>query len=87
MIHELKTWPEHFENVWNLSKPFELRKNDRNYQLGDILILKEFEWQNQKYTGRVQNVEVTSILKNFKGIEKGYCILGIEHCNRKIKKP
>lgn len=83
--HTLKTWPEHFENISNCSKRFELRKNDRNFNVGDILVLAEYDNEKMYYTGKVQNVEVTSILKNFKGLEKGFCIMSIEHTERKIK--
>ncbi len=43
MNHSLKTWPEHFEAVNSGSKPYELRKADRNYQVGDLLCLQEFK--------------------------------------------
>jgi len=42
MIHELKTWPEYFEQVRNGNKPFEVRKNDRYFSEGDEVLLKEF---------------------------------------------
>lgn len=47
MIHELKTDPKVFEDIISNGKNFELRKNDRNFQVGDLLILKE-----TKYSGR-----------------------------------
>lgn len=40
--HELKTWPEFFEPVAHGDKTFELRFNDRDYQPGDVLHLREF---------------------------------------------
>jgi hypothetical protein len=49
--HELKTWPEFFEPVFQGVKTFELRKDDREYREGDELWLRE--WQPMKgYTGR-----------------------------------
>jgi len=42
MEHELKTWPKPFQQVVNKGKRFEIRRNDRNFQVGDILVLKEF---------------------------------------------
>lgn len=41
-VHELKAWPQFFERLVDGSKPFEIRRNDRNYQVGDKLRLQEF---------------------------------------------
>lgn len=50
MTHELKILPTYFAEVEKGTKKFELRKNDRNYNVGDMLILKE--WWRGKFTGR-----------------------------------
>ncbi|OXM11246.1 RNA-binding protein [Enterococcus faecalis] len=41
-IHELKILPTYFEDVIVGKKTFEIRKNDRDYKVGDILILNEY---------------------------------------------
>lgn len=41
-MHELKILPEYFEKVLDGSKTFELRKDDRGFNVGDILILREY---------------------------------------------
>ena len=41
--HYLKCWPVYFGLVLSGAKQFELRKNDRNYQVGDVLILCEYD--------------------------------------------
>lgn len=43
MRHELKTWPEFYRAVQDNKKTFELRFNDRDYKVGDELLLREFE--------------------------------------------
>lgn len=49
MVHVLKIQPKYFEMVkWGI-KRFELRKDDRNYQVGDFIVLREYE--NGEYTG------------------------------------
>jgi hypothetical protein len=40
--HRLKTWPEYYAAIQEGRKPFELRFNDRQFAVGDKLILEEF---------------------------------------------
>lgn len=49
--HELKTWPIPFWDVVSGAKTFEVRKNDRDFKVGDYLVLKEYDPDTQKYTG------------------------------------
>ncbi|EKE9396609.1 DUF3850 domain-containing protein, partial [Listeria monocytogenes] len=42
-VHELKILPEYYEDIVAGRKTFEIRKNDRDFQVGDYLILKEFK--------------------------------------------
>lgn len=51
MIHRVKTLPRYFQPIIERRKPFEIRKNDRNYKEGDSVFLNE--WENGEYTGRV----------------------------------
>jgi hypothetical protein len=78
MTHELKIAPKYFEYVKDWSKPFELRKNDRNYQPGDIVILKEFSIISGIYSGRQAIRKISYVLKNCPeyGLDKDYCIIG-----------
>lgn len=41
--HKLKTWPTYFQAVRSGKKTFEIRKNDRNYQVNDVLVLEEWK--------------------------------------------
>lgn len=60
-IHVLKTWTAYFEAVADGRKTFEIRKNDRNYQVGDTLILRDWDPNEGEYTGRRIEVEVTYV--------------------------
>ena len=40
--HHLKCWPEFFEPICEGTKNFEIRRNDRDYEVGDLLILEEW---------------------------------------------
>lgn len=43
MKHELKIWPQYFSRVIDGSKTFEVRKNDRGFQPGDEVVLREYD--------------------------------------------
>lgn len=81
MIHELKILPEYFEAVASGAKTFELRKDDREprFEVWDNLCLMEWDKISSRYTGKAVVVSVTSVLRNFPGLEPGYCILGLGH--------
>ena len=72
---KLKLAKMFFEDVRLGRKSFELRKNDRDYQIGDILELREMD--NGEPTGRVIEKEITYILEGFAGLKEGYCILAL----------
>lgn len=40
--HEVKSWPREFEAMIDGIKNFEVRRNDRDYQPGDVLVLREW---------------------------------------------
>jgi ASC-1-like (ASCH) protein len=61
MKHELKLATDFFGSVSAGNKTFEIRFNDRNYKVGDTLVLKEFNTFTEEYTGRVIEKKVTYI--------------------------
>lgn len=76
-IHRLKTWPIYFEDIDCENKSFELRFNDRGFEVGDYLILLEYEPVNEEYTGCVAVRVVTQILDNHPGLVDGYVCMSI----------
>lgn len=60
--HDLKIWPVYFDAVASGDKTFEFRRNDRDFQHGDILHLREYDPVTEEYTGRDLHVLVTYIL-------------------------
>lgn len=77
-IHELKCWPEFFEPVHRGVKNFELRKNDRDFQVDDILRLREYSMEHDEYTGREVWLRVTYICRHGVWLKPGYCCMSIE---------
>lgn len=76
-IHTLKIKPKYFKAVMLGLKNFELRKDDREYKVGDLITLKEYN--NGEYTGNeIKNIPINYILRDCPeyGLKEGYCILG-----------
>jgi hypothetical protein len=92
--HELKTWPSYFQAVWNGTKTFEVRKDDRGgFKAGQVIRLREWKpledtaWPGEgEYTGRWLDFEVGYIMKGetfhrdseLFGLKYGYCIMSIK---------
>lgn len=77
--HYLKCQLVFFESVLSGKKNFELRKNDRPFSVGDLLVLQEYDMYNQKYTGRKCYREIVYMLSDQPqfGLQIGYCIMSI----------
>lgn len=77
-VHNLKTWPQFYNQVSEGTKTFGVRKNDRDFKIGDLLNLYEFDTEQNDYTGKLCIVQVKSILNGGKfGIEEGYIVMSI----------
>lgn len=78
--HELKIWPVYYELHVSGVKTFELRNNDRQFNVGDILLLREYFLPEDEYTGREMKCLVTYVTTGT-GLQKGYCCMSIKHQN------
>jgi len=83
-VHELKIWPDFFAQVISGVKPFEVRRNDREFKTGDVLKLCEWDPDKKSHTGRFCFRRVTCILddlaldaKDPGVIKEGYVVLGL----------
>lgn len=86
-IHELKTHPSYFKSVKDGRKNFECRKDDRDYKVGDEILLKEWKPIKGEYpgsgasggfTGSICHRRITYVLRDFEGLKPGFVIIGIE---------
>lgn len=73
--HYLKTLPEYYVAVCEGKKTFEVRFNDRDYKVGDLLHLQEF--YDGEYTGRELIKEISYILDSSLYCIPGYVIIAI----------
>lgn len=90
--HELKIDPIPFTLTMDGKKPFEVRYNDRDFKIGDGLILRETVYDHRKmqgnsvefplkYTGRELFAIISCALCNpmVRGVADGYYTLGLSY--------
>lgn len=77
--HYLKILPKHFIEIEKGIKTFEIRLNDRTYQVGDILHLKEY--CGGEYTSRVLDREVCYLTDDQEYCKAGFVVLGLKNVN------
>jgi hypothetical protein len=76
--HTLKTWPEYFKAVASGAKSFEVRLHDRDFRVGDTLILQEYDPQVRAFTGQTHTATVTYLLPGGDfGVASNYCVMGL----------
>lgn len=82
--HYLKTWPEYFKDLKEGLKDFEVRQNDREFSIGDIVVCQEYDPETKNYSG----IELRFTIK-YKAcwsddvimgtaLKVGYCIIGLQ---------
>lgn len=89
--HELKCWPEFFHPLTTGAKRFEYRRDDRGFEVGDVLYLREFvpgtvpiidgklTTIEPRYTGATARRLVTYILRAPKaGVPDGFVVMSLE---------
>ena len=79
-IHKLKLNAKYYEDSERGIKTFEIRKNDRDYKIGDVLELREYIEDIRGlgcYTGNVHWKIITYILDDDLYLAPGYVCLGL----------
>lgn len=79
MTHELKCVSPYFEAVKNGSKTFEIRYNDRDFKVGDIIVLRKFNITHHCYIGDESEAIRAAItyITDFEQ-KQGWVVLGIK---------
>lgn len=79
--HELKVAPPYIHAISSGEKKFEVRRDDRGFQRGHVLWLREYDdkgTSSRRYTGNSEYVQVDWILTGGQfGIEPGYVVMSI----------
>lgn len=89
-IHELKIWPSGFEAILAGEQTFEYRRNDRDFAVGDVVVLTEWDPANHRhrssiggltvyggYTGRQIRARISYKLEGTFGVPPGYAVLAL----------
>jgi hypothetical protein len=91
MTHELKIYPEYADKVYDGTKTFEIRQDDRGFSAGDKIVFKVYEpmigfiddhpLHNTEY-------EITYVFRGtgLYGLECGYAVLAIKPASKELKR-
>ena len=89
-VHRVKSWPQYFKPIMAGLRTHELRRNDRDYDVGDFMILEEFDPITKQYTGDVLEVEITAMTSmnqpcavSSEALDPEFCILSIRRVAQK----
>lgn len=82
VTHKLKIDPKYFEDVRLGKKTFEIRENDRNFHVGDKLLLCEYDLDKKEYTGNQLTATITYIT-DFAQMG-GHVVLGLNDTSEQI---
>jgi len=76
--HKLKILPKFFQAIYNRDKMFEIRRNDREFKVGDGIFFMEWDEEKQMYTGRQLGAEITYIINDSEYCKEGYVTFSFE---------
>lgn len=78
-VHYLKTEEPYLADVASGNKPFEVRKNDRGYAVGDVLVLGPVEPSAVPSSDPHVVARITYLLLGGRfGIASDHCVLGLD---------
>jgi hypothetical protein len=82
-VHRVKSHPEPFQAVWDAKKSYEVRVDDRAYQEGHELVLREWRPDTRAFTGREIRARIVHKTSGGSwGLPCGLAVLGIHVLDR-----
>ncbi len=75
MLHRIKCWPKYFQPLQIGQKTFEVRINDRDYQVGDSLDIREWSPITESYTERYVVKLITYMIQGVCGLPENVCVM------------
>lgn len=93
--HYLKINADEFQSIFDGLQTSDLRQNDRDFQVGDIVVLQETVYSALdmihgsplEYTGREQTVTVTHIIdgNDWHALPNDWCVLSFKHNDNRCR--
>jgi len=78
-VIRLKIWPAEYDAIVQGKKTAEFRKNDRDFNVGDVLILQKFDPETKTYLETSITALITHVVYGGSfGIPEGYCMMSIK---------
>lgn len=83
MRHELKCWPPQYEAMRRGDKTFDIRRNDRGFQTGDMVVQKAYDPRARQYLDEEACpplfFEITYVLSGpMYGLREDYVCMALE---------
>lgn len=81
--HFIKSQTPHFQAVWDGEKSHEIRRNDRDFKVGQIVRLLEWKAHSEKFVGRAVDIIILTLREGtdipgpggyIEGIKPGFCV-------------
>ncbi len=84
-IHYLKIEQKYLDEVTAKRKTFEVRKNDRDFKINDVVYLCGLDPESKKLNGKIVKVIITYILDDFKPLNE-FCVFSFVILQRRSNK-
>jgi hypothetical protein len=79
MVHKKKILEKYANAKLTGKKPWEIRKNDCNYQVDDWIKFTVIDNETKEPTGRTYSSKIKYIFEGGEyGLEKGFCIMTLD---------
>jgi ASC-1-like (ASCH) protein len=78
MIHKLKIQTNYLQHIYEGKKKFEVRLNDRDYQVGDFIIFDEIPSPIDRPADECKTKFKIIYVHHGLGMQDNYVVLGIE---------
>lgn len=85
-LHHLKIKENYFLALLSGDKTFEIRKNDRDFQVGDLIVFSVIDDRTCSIVDFGDVFRISYVLKDCKeyGLEDGYAVLSVEHIYKSL---